>query len=76
MDGALIVLIPISVAVVGLIVLLLWWAARSGQFDDMEGPAHAILMDDDTPPQPPGEQAPVVGDADDRIPDARQETTR
>ena len=49
MDSALIVLIPISVAVVGLIVLLLWWAARSGQFDDMEGPAHAILMDDDTP---------------------------
>ena len=28
---------------------VLWWAARSGQFDDMEGPAHAILMDDDKP---------------------------
>ena len=49
MDSALIMLIPISVVVVGLIVVLLWWAARSGQFDDMEGPAHAILMDDDTP---------------------------
>jgi nitrogen fixation-related uncharacterized protein len=23
------------------------WAIRSGQFDDMEGPAHSILMDDD-----------------------------
>ena len=49
MDSALIMLIPISVVVVGLIVVLLWWAARSGQFDDMEGPAHAILMDDDAP---------------------------
>jgi len=25
------------------------WAVRSGQFDDMEGPAHRILMDDDDP---------------------------
>ncbi len=58
MDSALIVLIPISVAVVGLIVLLLWWAARSGQFDDMEGPAHAILMDDDTPHT--AETSPIV----------------
>ena len=59
MDNALIVLIPISVAVVGLIVVLLWWAARSGQFDDMEGPAHAILMDDDAPHT--AEASPIVG---------------
>ncbi|MGD8812002.1 MAG: cbb3-type cytochrome oxidase assembly protein CcoS [Thioalkalispiraceae bacterium] len=25
------------------------WAVRSGQFDDLEGPAHRILMDDDDP---------------------------
>jgi cbb3-type cytochrome oxidase maturation protein len=24
-----------------------WWALKSGQFDDMEGPAHRILMDDE-----------------------------
>ena len=40
-------------AVSGLIVLLLaagiFWAIRSGQFDDLEGPAHRILMDDDDP---------------------------
>ncbi len=24
-----------------------WWALRRGQFDDLEGPAHRILMDDD-----------------------------
>jgi len=25
------------------------WAVRTGQFDDLEGPAHRILMDDDDP---------------------------
>ncbi|CUA97147.1 cbb3-type cytochrome oxidase assembly protein CcoS [Thiomonas bhubaneswarensis] len=49
MEGSLLILIPISVLLVLLIVGVLWWAARSGQFDDMEGPAHAILMDDDRP---------------------------
>ena len=23
------------------------WAVKTGQFDDLEGPAHRILMDDD-----------------------------
>ncbi len=29
---------------------VLFWAARSGQFDDLEGDAQRILMDDDEPP--------------------------
>ena len=31
-------------------VAVLFWAARSGQFDDLEGEAHRILMDDDLAP--------------------------
>jgi len=27
-----------------------FWAVRSGQFDDLEGPAHRIIMDDDRIP--------------------------
>lgn len=42
-------LIPLSLLLVGLIVWVFIWAIRSGQFDDMEGPAHRILMDDDEP---------------------------
>ncbi len=42
-------LIPLSLLLVGLIVWLFVWAIRSGQFDDLEGPAHRILMDDDEP---------------------------
>ncbi len=41
-------LIPISLALVAVIALAFLWAVRSGQFDDMEGPAHRILMDDDS----------------------------
>ena len=42
-------LIPLSLILVGVIVWIFLWAVRSGQFDDMEGPAHQILMDDDAP---------------------------
>jgi len=48
-------LIPLSLILVGLIVWLFVWAIQSGQFDDMEGPAHQILMDDDSPAKPPAE---------------------
>jgi nitrogen fixation-related uncharacterized protein len=27
------------------------WSIRSGQFDDLEGPAHRILMDEDDAPR-------------------------
>ncbi len=40
-------LIPLAAVLVGLIVAGFLWAVRSGQFDDLEGPAHSILMDDD-----------------------------
>ena len=45
-------LIPLSVILVGVIVWVFLWAIRSGQFDDLEGPAHRILMDDDSPQIP------------------------
>ncbi len=44
----LILLIPLSVVLVLLIGAGFWWSVRSGQFDDLEGPAHRILDDDDT----------------------------
>ena len=40
-------LVPLSVVLVFLIGAVFWWALRRGQFDDLEGPAHRILMDDD-----------------------------
>ncbi len=40
-------LIPISLILLAGIVWVLLWAIRSGQFEDLEGPAHRILMDED-----------------------------
>ena len=44
-------LIP-SMIIIGLVlVVILFWAIKSGQFDDLEGDAHRILMDEDLTPQ-------------------------
>lgn len=40
-------LIPITVIFMGIAVCGFIWAVKTGQFDDLEGPAHRILMDDD-----------------------------
>lgn len=40
-------LVPLSVVLVILIAAVFWWAVHSGQFEDLDGPAHQILMDDD-----------------------------
>jgi len=40
-------LIPLSVVLILAIGAVFWWALDSGQFEDLEGPAHRILMDDD-----------------------------
>ncbi|MES9859072.1 MAG: cbb3-type cytochrome oxidase assembly protein CcoS [Sedimenticola sp.] len=34
-------------------VIVFFWAARSGQFDDLEGEGSRILMDDDLRPSKP-----------------------
>lgn len=44
---SLFLLIPLSIVVIGLVAVLFLWAVRSGQFDDLEGPAHNILDEDE-----------------------------
>jgi cbb3-type cytochrome oxidase maturation protein len=46
---SLFLLIPISLVLIGLLVWILNWSIKSGQFDDLDGPGEAILMDDDVP---------------------------
>lgn len=53
------ILVPLMLVLVALGVVLFSWAVKNGQYDDLDGPAHRILYDDDK----------------DMIPDdARQET--
>lgn len=40
-------LIPLSVVFVFMIGVVFWWSLKSGQFEDLEGPAYRILRDDD-----------------------------
>ena len=42
-------LIPMALGVIGVALWAFLWAVRTGQFDDLEGPAYRILMDDDDP---------------------------
>ena len=42
-------LIPISFILLITATSIFLWAMKSGQYDDLEGPAHRILHDDDDP---------------------------
>jgi len=56
-------LIPLAMIFVVVVGFALFWAIRSGQYEDMEGPAHRILMDDDDPliPGNRDEEEPLQG---------------
>ncbi|ANY88559.1 MULTISPECIES: cbb3-type cytochrome oxidase assembly protein CcoS [Pseudomonas] len=67
---ALYVMIPAALLIVGVAVYIFFWAVDSGQYDDLDSPAHSILFDD----QDPRHQAAVKPDdsqPDDKDPPAR-----
>ncbi len=47
--AALYILIPVAVVLVALAIWVFFWAVDSGQYDDLDGPAHSILFDDEDP---------------------------
>jgi cbb3-type cytochrome oxidase maturation protein len=49
MTQILIYLLGMTVVMMLLAGVGIFWAIKSGQFEDMEGPAQRILMDDDDP---------------------------
>ncbi|RMT79963.1 cbb3-type cytochrome oxidase assembly protein CcoS [Pseudomonas viridiflava] len=46
---ALYIMIPAALLLVAIAIYVFFWAVDSGQYDDMEGPAHSILFDDQDP---------------------------
>jgi cbb3-type cytochrome oxidase maturation protein len=58
-------LIPVALIFVALAIGAFIWAGKSGQFDDLEGPAHRILMDDDDPRIPEFKARPSLKERDD-----------
>ena len=53
-----------------IIAYFFWWSGKSGQFDDLEGPAHRILMDDDSTDRLNADEKP------DTPPEAEQEAEK
>lgn len=56
------ILIPLGLLFLGSAIAAFFWAARSGQFDDMDSPGWRIVMDDDRAP-------PASNDSDNSLPD-------
>ena len=48
--SSLVFLIPIALLLGGAALVAFLWSLRSGQYEDLEGPAHRILADDDAGP--------------------------
>lgn len=49
----LIYLIPVALLLGAISLIAFLWALRSGQYEDLDGAAHRILLDDETPPGKP-----------------------
>lgn len=49
---ALIYLIPVALALGAMGLAAFLWSLRSGQYEDLDGAAERILVDDDEPPAP------------------------
>ena len=64
MSGILGFLFLLSGIFVVLIIVGVFWSIKSGQFDDMQGPAERILMDDDDPRLPGKHKRPEALNAD------------
>lgn len=50
--GVLYLFVPLSMIIAGILVWAAFWAIRNNQYEDLDGPAHRILLDDDDPKIP------------------------
>lgn len=47
--AALYILIPVAIGLVAAAIWVFFWAVDSGQYDDLDSPAHSILFDEEDP---------------------------
>ncbi|MBC7182993.1 MAG: cbb3-type cytochrome oxidase assembly protein CcoS [Marinobacter sp.] len=62
-------LVPVMLILVTLGIVLFSWAVKNGQYDDLEGPAHRILYDDDKDMIPDDARTDKQADKTDKTPD-------
>ena len=46
---ALYIMIPVALLIVAVAIYVFFWAVDSGQYEDLDSPAHSILFDDQDP---------------------------
>jgi len=59
-------LIPLAVVLMLVAALFFLWTVKTGQYDDLEGPAYRILMDDDDP-MIPGQRHKMIDNKSDPL---------
>lgn len=64
--AALYILIPVAVVLVALAIWVFFWAVDSGQYDDLDGPAHSILFDEEDPKHRAGIEEADKGSAEEK----------
>jgi cbb3-type cytochrome oxidase maturation protein len=69
------VLLPLALLIAAIAVGFFIWAARSGQFDDLDTPAVRILFDDPPSPRPRASQATERGFGETSPPSPRASPT-
>ncbi len=63
-------LIPLMIIIGLVMVVVFFWTVKSGQYEDLEGDANRILMDDDDPLLPENKDKKIDKKIDQRWPDA------
>ncbi|MDA8327774.1 MAG: cbb3-type cytochrome oxidase assembly protein CcoS [Betaproteobacteria bacterium] len=63
--STLVYLLAMTSLFIAFLVLGIFWAIKSGQFEDLEGPAQRILMDEDDPLLPGNQTVIEVTTLDD-----------
>ena len=64
------IILPLALAIATFALVAFIWAARSGQFDDLETPSRRVLFDDVPMREPDPEEAP--GETDSAEDESRQ----
>lgn len=54
--NSLFLLIPVAIVLVAIAIRLLFWAVKSGQYDDLDTEGRRILFDDSDRPAAPRQQ--------------------
>jgi cbb3-type cytochrome oxidase maturation protein len=56
--------VPVTLVFIAVGVAIFFWASKGGQFDDLDGPAHRILFDEDQAPESKDSEEPKDNSAE------------